>query len=212
MSDIEKPKKTTDLEDETKNDSENQDQPDNKRPEEGNPAQTTEQSKELALPELPPVETSGPDDRRLRHQLIHTVSGDTSYGNSVAHNSVHGALALYTALKPEDAQDSILARLAVAGASIAMDAGAKAAASVDISWAFEKHTRLYAQAALTTVKIIESYDKRRGQQKQTVQVRDVTVQSGAQAIVGTVNRSTSKESDTKPALPPARKPDDEDEE
>ncbi|ODS03855.1 hypothetical protein AUC71_07380 [Methyloceanibacter marginalis] len=142
-----------------------------------------------------PVELKEPYHGHVSHQLMRAIPTRLSDTNTDFERAAHGSIALYSGLDPRDPHESILDRLAVAGLNAAMEANAKSVNSSKDAWVSEKYTRIFCQNSAAVVKLLEARDKHRARQTQTVNVRDVNVHPGAQAIVGNVTKTDGKKND-----------------
>jgi len=171
----------------------------------------SQQSGQLVPFEPKRLKLTEPDAINLGRQLARTVPSPVGVTVDDDNWALHGALALYAEQKPRDAHESMLARLAVATTNVAMETISRAALSAGVPGTHEKYLRLANQSSLTTIKLLDAIDRHRGQQQQNVSVHAVNVHSGAQAIVGNVNKPAGADDAPKPKDPSKRDRDDGDE-
>lgn len=153
---------------------------------------------------LPTVPLHEPDAQLLAHQVSDSVNAGR-LGNERQRDMMECSLALYAALEPGDATESLLARVAVATSNASMDSFSRAAQSGCHPAARDLNLKYGIKAALAVVELTKALDQHRGRHRQTVSVGQVNVQSGGQAIVGNVApREKRKESPepVQPALAP----------
>lgn len=125
-----------------------------------------------------------PDSELLTHQLARSVSTG-SIGGWKKSKLKGGAVALYSALRPRDASESILARVIVALNNATMDCFDRASLCGNVA-ARDVNLRQGIKGAATIADIIEQYENRRHQSRPQVAVGKVNVEAGGQAIVGKV--------------------------
>lgn len=101
----------------------------------------------------------------------------------------------YREFAPEDATESVLVILAL-GLQNATMKSLEYAAGADSLEARTVELRNATRGATTTAELLEALGRHRGRSKQSVMVGQVTVETGAQAIVGNVN--TEGRRSTKP--------------
>ena len=103
---------------------------------------------------------------------------------------VDSTVALYRDFGAADAVDSILARVTVGIGNMTMDCLARAFQSTTITQR-ELELNYGTKGALVLAALSKAIDARRGQGKQTVNVGQVNIEPGAQAIVGNVTPGTT---------------------
>jgi len=151
---------------------------------------SVELSKQVVPFKPNPVELRDPDHGNLARQLSRTIHIRVGETEADVERALYGALRLYAGLNPEDAVESILARLAVAGTNNGMEAAARAADASNVGWAKEKYTRTYYQNSDMVVKLLEARAKHRlRRQQEIVPIPDINAPSGAQAIVTDVTET-----------------------
>jgi hypothetical protein len=94
-------------------------------------------------------------------------------------------VALYQDFRAGDPIDSILARLLCGITNMTMDALARGARSNTLVRR-EMELKSATKGALVVTELTRAYDARRGRTKQTVNVGQVNVEAGGQAVVGNV--------------------------
>ena len=161
----------------------------------------SQQSGQLVPFEPKRLKLTEPDAINLSRQLARTVPSPVGVTVDDDKWALHGALALYAEQKPRDGHESMLARLAVATTNVAMEAISRAALSAGVPGTHEKYLRLANQSSLTTMKLLDAIDRHRGRQQQNISVHAVNVHSGAQAIVGNVNKPAGSADAPKPKDP-----------
>ncbi|HAN62623.1 MAG TPA: hypothetical protein DCQ79_01935 [Rhizobiales bacterium] len=116
------------------------------------------------------------------------------------------AIALYAAIEPRDAVESLLARIMVGLGNGVMDCLGRAAESGD--WLEPRKVNLgfAVKGGLAVAQIVKALDHHRGQDRQKVTVGQVNVESGGQAIVGNVGRRGRREQVTQLAPIPIAAP------
>lgn len=103
------------------------------------------------------------------------------------------SVALYQDFQAADPVDSILARLMVGISDMSMDALSRAMRTNQFD-VRELELKSATNGALVIVKLARVFDERRDRAKQTVNVGQVNVEAGGQAVVGNVN-SGSRDSE-----------------
>jgi hypothetical protein len=96
------------------------------------------------------------------------------------------SVARYREFAPADATERVLATLSVGLQNAAMTSLAHAA-TADMSDVRSEELRNATRAAKVVVDLVGALDRHRGRGSQDVQVGQVTVETGGQAIVGNVN-------------------------
>ncbi len=107
---------------------------------------------------------------------------------------------MYLSLNPQNAEESVLARLIVGGTNAAMDCFALAGQGGQSERARELHLKFGLKAADTVTNLIGMLQRYRAQGPQNVlvgtvnnvTVGEVTVEKGGQAIVGTIEGKQQK--------------------
>ena len=97
-------------------------------------------------------------------------------------------------MDPKDPGESAICRLVVALTSASMQSLGRAAHS-DVLRYQETHLRMGTKGALAVGELIKLLDTLRGRNPPSVNVGQVNVQSGGQAIVGNVGREARKDKD-----------------
>jgi hypothetical protein len=113
-----------------------------------------------------------------------------------------GSLALYRSLAPRnaDAEDSVLATLAVSVTNVSLDCLARAVSSDQLPTR-DLNLRHGLKGVRVAAELIRALDSRRGRNQKAVTVGNVNVGSGGQAIVGNVQSGRARdeaESDSEP--------------
>jgi hypothetical protein len=108
--------------------------------------------------------------------------GYDSLGEWIAPSSA----ALYQDFQAADPVDSILARLMVGISNMSMDALSRATRT-DRFDVRELELKSATKGALVVAELAKAYDARRDREKRTVNVGQVNVEAGGQAVVGNVN-------------------------
>ncbi|MGB6949061.1 MAG: hypothetical protein WBD84_07660 [Methyloceanibacter sp.] len=125
----------------------------------------------------------------LQHQLVNSVT--RQYSPEITSKLRHGAVDLYSSLSPQNASDSVLARLVVGLNNMTMDCLDRVHRSSDR--AREINLRYAVKGAATLVDVMKFNDARRGRAQPTVTVGKVKIEAGAQAIVGNVQTGDPQE-------------------
>jgi hypothetical protein len=133
----------------------------------------------------PTVTLDEPDAQLLAHQVADSVNAGP-LGHERQRDMMECSLALYAALEPGDATESVLARLTVATSNASMDSFSRAAQSGCHAVARDLNLKYGIKAALAVVELTKALDQHRGRYRQTVSVGQVNVQAGGRAIVGNV--------------------------
>ena len=119
------------------------------------------------------------------------VPGAKSEGKDLSPQMMEGALELYTGMHPKDSIDAILATFMVNISNLANTSLAHAAhLPPGLS---DPIFRTALKAGTVLNDIVKTYDARRRQNAEKVTVGQVNVESGGQAIVGTVETGSKKE-------------------
>lgn len=160
-----------------------------------------------------PVTLHEPDALLVAHQVTDSVNvpaGDYALEWQLR----SGAVALYAAIEPRDALESILARMAVGLSNGIMDCLGRAARHGEWLKSRDVNLRHAIKGSLAVTEMVKAIDNHRGRDRQKVSVGQVNVQSGGQAIVGNVERRGHQDHAPEPAPIPitARDPDDGQEE
>jgi hypothetical protein len=103
---------------------------------------------------------------------------------------MEASFASYSEFAPADATERILATLSTGLTNAAMTS-LQHAAHTTLLPARSEELKNATQASQVVMELLEARDRHRGRGKQTVAVGQVTVESGGQAIVGTVNSEAS---------------------
>jgi hypothetical protein len=135
---------------------------------------------------------------KLVHQIIETLGLSASLGQEQQLERAGEALALLRGIAPQDELEGVLATQMVATHNAAMECLRRAALPEQTFQAKDMYWRHAAKLLSTYVRQMELLDRRRGKGQQSVTVRDVHVQAGAQAIVGTVESGGGLAQATKP--------------
>jgi hypothetical protein len=117
-----------------------------------------------------------------------------------------GAVSRYREFAAEDATARLLAIMAVGLHNATMQA-LEIAAHSDVPDVRNDEMRNANRGAKTVVDLLEALDRHRGRGAQNVTVGQVTVESGAQAVVGNVNaegRSSTEAEETESQNDPSR--------
>jgi hypothetical protein len=136
-------------------------------------------------PPAPPT-LDEPDSLIVAQQVAGSLGVPQRIDRELREQLWNETIALYAAIGPRDALESILARLVVATSNAAMDAYRRAAANEEWPQARDVELRNGVKASRATAELINALDNHRGRGQQTVNVGQVKVESGAQAIVGNV--------------------------
>jgi hypothetical protein len=131
---------------------------------------------------------------RFNIRLLRQVLGTLWVPDGTPQEQIIGAATdAMEAFKPRDEVEGMMASLAVAHHSMAMECLRRAVLPEQPS---EACARLRGDAVRCTramAEMAEAIDRRRGKGQQTVRVEHVTVQAGGQAIVGHVEQPRRKE-------------------
>ena len=140
------------------------------------------------LSKLPPMHTMA------GLQAMNSAPGRHLDDERVKSLMAAGALDLYTQLGAKDAAEAILSMLTVGVASASLDCLAQAASiSPEYLEARDLNLRHGFKGAAVAVDLIKALDARRGNfEPRKVTVRDVNVEAGAQAIIGSVEAPQRK--------------------
>ena len=158
------------------------------------------------VPEAPCSETDaakvGDNDRQASDVLAATQTALTlkALGFSEEDSSAlkSASVARYREFAPVDATEKILASLSV-GMQNASMTSLQHAAEVNCFDVRNQELRNADRAAKTVIDALAELDRHRGRKNQDVQIGQVTVESGGQAVVGNVNsegRPNSKPEET----------------
>jgi hypothetical protein len=158
-----------------------------------------------------PVTLHEPDAMLVAYQVTDTVNVPAGANNAHEWQLRDVALALYAAIEPRDALESVLARLVVGVGNGVMDCLSRSARNGDCLESRDVNLRHAIKGSLAVSEMVKAIDNHRGRDRQKVTVGQVNVQSGGQAIVGNVERRGPPEQATSPAsaLLAARDPDDD---
>ena len=166
----------------------------------------TNNTVETKTPEAPRSETDAPkvgdNDRQASDVLAATQTAQTlkAPGFSEEDSSIlkSASVARYREFAPVDATEKMLASLCVGMQNAAMTS-LQHAAEVNCFDVRNQELKNADRAAKNVIGALEALDRHRGRGKQDVQVGQVTVETGGQAIVGNVNsdgRRNSKPDET----------------
>jgi hypothetical protein len=158
----------------------------------------------------PLVTLHEPDAQLVAYQVAGSLSVSRYLDNERERQMMECSLALYAAIDPKDALESILARLAVAVTNASMDSFTRAALSGCWPEARDLNLRYGIKGAAAAAELVKALDQHRGRDRQSVTVGQVNVQKGGQAIVGNVERRHPEEAraDNAPLAITARQPDE----
>ena len=161
-----------------------------------------------------PVTLHEPDALLVAHQVTDSVNVPAGTDSSLGWQLRDDAVALYAAIEPRDALESVLARLVVGVSNGVMHCLSGAARNDDCQQSRDVNLRHAIKGSLAVTEMVKAIDNHRGRDRQKVTVGQVNVQSGGQAIVGNVERRGQPEQATGPAptLIAARDPDEDREE
>lgn len=145
--------------------------------------------------------------------LIHQMVGSVAYGGLDPHKETaekleDGAVALYLSLKPQDAVESVLGRLIVAGTNASMDSFGRAAQCDESLRARDLNLRLGFKGSAVVCDLLRFWESRRGRGGSNVKVGEVNVAAGGQAIVGTVQSGERRPQTQTPGSPAVTKKND----
>ena len=148
---------------------------------------------------------SRPDEGTLAfYQVINSVNVAPGMSEGFVKVLREDALALYGACGPTDAIESILLRQLVALNNAGMD-GYRRAAQTNNLQARDLELRHAVKATAAVAELIRTLDARRGRGPKSVNVGQVNVEAGGQAIVGSVEAphrpDRSTESPSSPVIP-----------
>ena len=157
------------------------------------------------FPEWVKRTASRPEEGSLAYfQVINSVWTTPAMPKPIAEGLRKNALALYGACDPTDAIESILVRQLVALSNAGID-GYRRAAQTNILQARDVELRHAMKATGAVAEIIRTLDARRGRGPKSVNVGQVNVEAGGQAIVGSVEAphrpDRSTESPSSPVIP-----------
>lgn len=143
---------------------------------------------EIVPVEPDPVPLNSPDAVLVAHQIADSVPMPLGTDNAVQRQFMYGSVALYADIAPQDAFESVLARLLVGLANGGMDCFGRAARAGNWLAARDVNLKSAIKCTLAATEVVKVIDSHRGRTKQKVSVSQVNVQSGGQAIVGNVER------------------------
>jgi hypothetical protein len=135
---------------------------------------------------LVPVPLNEPDAMTVAYQVGGSVSVARCTDYTHEWQFRNDAVALFAAIEPRDAIESVLARLMVGLSNGVMDCLARTARSGDWLEARKVNLGIAVKGSLAVTEIVKVLDHHRGQDRQKVTVGQVNVESGGQAIVGNV--------------------------
>jgi hypothetical protein len=116
------------------------------------------------------------------------------------------AHALYDDFGADNPIDSILARLICATSSMSMDALKRAMQSQAFPYR-ELELKWGTKGALLVAELVKAYDGRRGRAKQTVNVGQMKIEAGGQAVVGNITSGSGEVPKAPEMLPPPKNED-----
>jgi len=117
------------------------------------------------------------------------------------------AQALYNDFRAADPIDSIIARVMCGISSMTMDALGRGRRSQTLEQR-EMELKSATRGALVLAELSKAYDGRRARVKQTVNVGQVKIEAGGQAVVGNVTSESSEVPQAQEMLPPQPKVED----
>ena len=135
---------------------------------------------------LVPVTLHEPDAMLVAHQVTASVNVPAGANYAQEWELRSDAVALYSAIEPRDALESVLARLVVGVGNGVMDCLSRSARNGDWLKSRDVNLRHAIKGSLAVTEMVKAIDNHRGRDRQTVTVGQVNVQSGGQAIVGNV--------------------------
>ena len=165
----------------------------------------TDKSPSAKLPA--PARSSAPDktirvyQKRDALALVRVTAAAIAIPVNVTQESeeqlVESAEALYHDFRAADPIDSILAMLMCGISSMTMDAVLRGKRCQTLEQR-EMELKSAARGALVVAELAKAYDGRRARDKQTVNVGQVNVEAGGQAVVGNVTSAPKIEDPTPP--------------
>ena len=158
------------------------------------------------VPEASRSEAAVPEGAELYRQASDALArmqtaaslNTSEFSDDIAGTLKTGAVARYLEFAPVDETERMLATLCVGTHNAAM-ASFRHAAESNCCDVRSQELKNADRAAKSLIDALEALDRHRGRNKQDVQVRQVTVESGGQAVVGNVNsegRPNSKPEET----------------
>ncbi len=149
----------------------------------------------LCLNDLDFAQATGAVDPRLSgHLIAQTANALAPITGSTAEERREGVAATVHALKalgPRDVVEGLLAAQMVAVHAAAFECLRRANLEHQSPEGRERNLRHVAKLAGLYVRQVDTLDRRRGRGANRVRVEHVTVESGGQAVVGTVNAAIS---------------------
>jgi hypothetical protein len=159
---------------------------------------------------LVPVPLNEPDAMAIAYQVAGSVSVAPGTDHTHEWQFRNDAIALYAAIEPRDAIESLLARLMVGLSNAVMDCLGRAAQSGNWLEPRKLNLGFAVKGGLAVTQIVKALDHHRGQDRQKVTVGQVNVESGGQAIVGNVGPRGRRKPVTRLAPIPIAAPRSED--
>jgi hypothetical protein len=133
-----------------------------------------------------------PDDLLLMIQLHEAISRSSLDSDAARERMAADTEDLYRGLDPKSARDSILCRTIVAANDATMKCFGRAAQTNE-SFALQLNLRFAFKGAQTIAQLMEVYDKLRAVKTPSLSIGPVSVEAGAQAIVGEVTISDRRQ-------------------
>ena len=135
----------------------------------------------------------GPLKRRFARDVIGALWVPEGASPEDRKSMINGALLMFARLDPRDEAEAMLCVQMVASYNAAMECHRRAMLPDQIFEGRDMALKHAAKMSALYEKQLAAYDKRRGKRNQTVVVKHVTVEPGAQAIVGDVHTHSSGE-------------------
>jgi hypothetical protein len=169
-------------------------------------AKTEKHTTNQQVPEAPSSEAGVPRGAELYRQASDALAkmqtaaslNTSEFSDEIAGVFKTGAIVRYQGLAPVDETERMLASLCVGTHNAAM-ASLRHAAEASCCDVRSQELKNADRAAKSVINALEALDRHRGRKNQDVQVGQVTVESGGQAVVGNVNsegRPNSKPDET----------------
>jgi hypothetical protein len=140
-----------------------------------------------------------PDADLLIDQLVRATPACND--NDLNEKLQDASVGLYLSFKPQDAVDSVLARLIVAVSNASMESFGQAAQCLASVGARDLYMRLGLKGSETATKLIELLDRRRGQVPKpllvgtlnNLSIGEVTLEPNRQAIAGAIEDQEARQ-------------------
>jgi hypothetical protein len=182
-------------------------QPDSKG--EDQPRSEQSASAETQVATVEPPELSEPYATTIACQVARTVPAAASVGSQIRQQLMDDAVLLYTEAAPQDAQESSLMRFIVAATNTGMECFARAASENASPLARETDLKLGIKVSLAVAELVKVLDNHRGQRLRNINVGQVNVQSGGQAVVGNAHQHNDEKATASLPRAPSKRGDQE---